>query len=147
MRNEEGNGVGIIGIYPLLPDETCLFLAVDFDDKNWQEDIAVFRSVCEELKIPVAIERSRSGNGGHAWLFLEEPVSAVSARRLGNALLTKAMSVRHEIRFASYDRMFPNQDFMPKGGFGNLIALPLMECEKQKTCPVFGLLHYRLDIG
>ena len=125
LRNKDENGAGIAGIYPLLPDETCLFLAIDFDDKKWQNDVSVFRSVCKDLNIPIAIERSRSGNGAHAWLFFEEPVSAISARKLGNALLTKAMSVRHEIQFSSYDRMFPNQDFMPKGGFGNLIALPL----------------------
>jgi superfamily II DNA or RNA helicase len=125
LRNKDENGAGIIGVYPLLPNETCLFLAVDFDEENWKDDITTFRSVCKEFEIPVAIERSRSGNGGHAWLFFEEPILAVSARKLGNALLTKAMSVRHEIRFTSYDRMFPNQDFMPKGGFGNLIALPL----------------------
>jgi hypothetical protein len=87
--------------------------------------VTAFRDVCEKLNIPVAVERSRSGNGAHAWLFFEEAVAAVSARRLGNALLTEAMSQRHEIKFSSYDRMFPNQDFMPKGGFGNLIALPL----------------------
>ncbi|MDR1879734.1 MAG: DEAD/DEAH box helicase family protein [Tannerellaceae bacterium] len=132
LRNKDEQGNGIIGVYPLLRDETCLFLAVDFDDESWRKDIAVFRAVCEELKIPIAIERSRSGNGGHAWLFFEEPVSALSARKLGNALLTKAMSVRHEIRFASYDRMFPNQDFMPKGGFGNLIALPLQGGARQR---------------
>ncbi|GHT63189.1 helicase [Bacteroidia bacterium] len=125
LRNKDENGNGIVGIYPLLPDETCLFLAVDFDEENWQKDIFAFRLVCKELNIPVAIERSRSGNGAHAWFFFDEPVPAVSARKLGNALLTKAMSVRHELKFTSYDRMFPNQDFMPKGGFGNLIALPL----------------------
>ncbi|GAB6009999.1 TOTE conflict system archaeo-eukaryotic primase domain-containing protein [Dysgonomonas reticulitermitis] len=125
LRNKDENGNGIIGIYPLFPDETCLFLAVDFDEENWQKDISAFRLVCRELNIPVAIERSRSGNGAHAWFFFDEPVPAISARKLGNALLTKAMSVRHEIKFTSYDRMFPNQDFMPKGGFGNLIALPL----------------------
>jgi len=125
LRNKDENGAGIVGIYPLLSDETCLFLAIDFDEEKWQNDISVFRSVCTSLNIPIAIERSRSGNGAHAWLFFEEPVSAISARKLGNALLTKAMSVRHEIQFSSYDRMFPNQDFMPKGGFGNLIALPL----------------------
>jgi hypothetical protein len=125
LRNKDENGVGIVGIYPLLPDETCWFLAVDFDEADWQKDIAAFRTVCEESGISVSIERSRSGNGAHAWIFFEEPVSAVSARKLGNTLLTKAMSTRHEIRFSSYDRMFPNQDFMPKGGFGNLIALPL----------------------
>ncbi|NDV80139.1 DEAD/DEAH box helicase family protein [Dysgonomonas sp. 511] len=125
LRNKDEHGAGIAGVYPLLPDESCLFLAVDFDEAKWEEDIKVFRSVCNTYNIPVAIERSRSGNGAHAWMFFEESISAASARRLGNALLTKAMSVRHEIRFTSYDRMFPNQDFMPKGGFGNLIALPL----------------------
>lgn len=125
LRNKEEHGAGIVGVYPLLPDETCFFLAVDFDEEKWEKDVAAFRSVCDMLAIPIAIERSRSGNGAHAWLFFEEAVSALSARRLGNALLTKAMNVRHEIQFSSYDRMFPNQDFMPKGGFGNLIALPL----------------------
>lgn len=125
LRNKDEYGSGIIGIYPLLQDETCLFLAVDFDEEKWEEDITAFRSVCTSYNIPIAIERSRSGNGAHAWIFFDEPVSAVSARRLGNVLLTTAMTVRHEIRFTSYDRMFPNQDFMPKGGFGNLIALPL----------------------
>jgi hypothetical protein len=108
-----------------MPDETCLLLAVDFDEEDWQKDISAFRLVCKELNIPVAIERSRSGNGAHAWFFFDEAVPATSARKLGNTLLTKAMSVRHKIKFTSYDRMFPNQDFMPKGGFGNLIALPL----------------------
>jgi len=125
LRNKDENGTGIVGVYALLPDETCLFLAIDFDEEKWQNDISVFRNVCKELNIPVAIERSRSGNGAHAWLFFSEPVLAISARKFGNAILTKAMSVRHEIKFSSYDRMFPNQDFMPKGGFGNLIALPL----------------------
>ena len=131
LRNKDEHGAGIIGIYPLLPDENCLFLAVDFDEEQWEKDITTFRSVCNNYNIPVAIERSRSGNGAHAWMFFEEPIPAVSARRLGNALLTKAMSVRHEIRFSSYDRMFPNQDFMPKGGFGNLIALPLQGGARQ----------------
>lgn len=125
LRNQDENGVGIIGIYPLLDNETCRFLAIDFDEEKWQDDVAAFRSVCDQLGLSVAIERSRSGNGAHAWIFFEEPVAAISARKLGNALLTKVMSVRHEIRFTSYDRMFPNQDFMPKGGFGNLIALPM----------------------
>jgi len=133
LRNKDENGAGIIGIYPLLPDETCLFLAIDFDEEKWQNDISAFRTVCKDWNIPIAIERSRSGNGAHAWLFFEEPVSASSARKLGNALLTKAMSVRHEIHFSSYDRMFPNQDFMPKGGFGNLIALPLQGGARKKN--------------
>lgn len=132
LRNKDENGAGIIGVYPLLSDETCFFLAIDFDEERWKDDISIFRSVCLSNNIPVAIERSRSGNGAHAWIFFEEPISAVSARRLGNALLTKAMSVRPEIRFSSYDRMFPNQDYMPKGSFGNLIALPLQGGARQK---------------
>lgn len=110
LRSKDENGVGVVGVYPLLQDETCYFLAVDFDKENWREDIATFRCVCEEANIPVAIERSRSGNGGHAWFFFEEPVMASLARRLGSALLTAAMTHRHELRFDSYDRMFPNQD-------------------------------------
>lgn len=125
LRNKDEHGAGIVGIYPLLQNENCVFLAVDFDKAKWKEDISAFRSVCNSYNIPVAIERSRSGNGAHAWIFFTVPIPAISARRLGNALLTKAMTVRHEISFTSYDRMFPNQDFMPKGGFGNLIALPL----------------------
>ncbi|GAB6009661.1 TOTE conflict system archaeo-eukaryotic primase domain-containing protein, partial [Dysgonomonas reticulitermitis] len=131
LRNKDEHGAGIVGIYPLLPDDNCLFLAVDFDEAKWEEDIKVFRSVCNTYNIPVTIERSRSGNGAHAWIFFEEPVPAISARRLGNVLLTKSMSIRSEIRFSSYDRMFPNQDFMPKGGFGNLIALPLQGGARQ----------------
>ena len=110
LRNKDENGIGIIGSYPLLHDETCLYLAIDFDEEKWQKDISAFRLVCKELNIPMAFERSRSGNGAHAWLFFEEPIPATSARKLGNVLLTKAMSVRHEISFSSYDRMFPNQD-------------------------------------
>ena len=132
LRNKDEYGAGIVGIYPLLPDETCFFIAVDFDEEKWEKDVATFRLVCESLNIPIAVERSRSGNGAHAWLFFEEPISALSARKLGNALLTKAMSVRHEIKFSSYDRMFPNQDFMSKGGFGNLIALPLQGGARKK---------------
>jgi Uncharacterized protein conserved in bacteria len=132
LRNKDEHGAGIVGVYPLLPDETCFFLAVDFDEEKWEKDVATFRSICESLNISIAIERSRSGKGAHAWIFFEEAISAISARKLGNALLTKAMSVRHEIQFSSYDRMFPNQDFMPKGGFGNLIALPLQGGARKK---------------
>lgn len=125
LRNKDKNGAGIVGVYPLLADETCFFLAVDFDEEKREKDVATFRSVYENLNIPIAIERSRSGNGAHAWLFFDVAIPAISARKLDNALLTKAMSIKAEIQLSSYDRMFPNQDFMPKGGFGNLIALPL----------------------
>ncbi len=124
----------VAGIYPMLPDETCWFLAIDFDDGEWQKDISVLREVCAEFAIPVAIERSRSGNGSHAWVFFESPLTASLARKFGTSLLTYAMQYRHEITFKSYDRFFPNQDTMPKGGLGNLIALPLQkEARKDKN--------------
>ena len=117
----------VAGIYPMLPDETCWFLAIDFDDGEWKKDIAVLREVCEEFDIPVSFERSRSGNGSHVWLFFKEPISASLARKFGTSLLTYTMQNRHEITFKSYDRFFPSQDTMPKGGLGNLIALPLQK--------------------
>ncbi len=115
----------VIGIYPMMPDETTKFLAIDFDEENWKDDVTEVRKICRDYDIPVSVERSRSGNGAHMWFFFEEPVLAKIARRFGSGLLTKAMESQHEIKLNSYDRMFPNQDTMPKGGFGNLIALPL----------------------
>jgi hypothetical protein len=117
----------VAGIYPMLPDETCYFLAIDFDEADWQKDISILRNVCTEFDIPVAVERSRSGKGGHVWFFFENRISAALARKFGTALLTFSMDKRHEIRFKSYDRLFPSQDTMPKGGFGNLIALPFQK--------------------
>ena len=120
-------GAFVAGIYPMLPDETCWFLAIDFDDGDWHKDISTLHDVCMAFDIPVVVERSRSGNGGHAWFFFETPLSAVLARKFGTSLLTHATNQRHEITFKSYDRFFPNQDTMPKGGLGNLIALPLQK--------------------
>ena len=114
-----------IGVYPLLTDETCWFLAVDFDKAGWREDVSAFAAVSREKGVPAAIERSRSGAGAHVWVSFERPLPATMARRLGCALLTRTMVRRHQIGLDSYDRLFPNQDTMPKGGFGNLIALPL----------------------
>ncbi|WP_207907567.1 TOTE conflict system archaeo-eukaryotic primase domain-containing protein [Effusibacillus lacus] len=114
-----------IGIYPLLPDETCWFLAVDFDKTTWKEDSSCFLETCKQMKIPAALERSRSGNGAHVWIFFDNPVLASLARQLGCLILTRTMDKRYQIGLDSYDRLFPNQDTMPKGGFGNLIALPL----------------------
>ncbi len=122
----------VAGIYPMLPDETCYFLAVDFDKADWQEDISTVRKVCNEFNIPVAVERSKSGNGGHLWFFFQEPIPAGLARKFGTALLTFSMDRRHEIRFKSYDRLFPSQDTLPKGGFGNLIALPFQKSVRSK---------------
>lgn len=114
-----------IGIYPMLPDETCWFLAIDFDKHEWQQDVTAMMQLCKSHGIPAALERSRSGNGGHVWIFFKENISAALARKLGFTLLNLTMRKRYQIGLESYDRLFPNQDTLPKGGFGNLIALPL----------------------
>jgi hypothetical protein len=126
-----------IGIYPLLPDETCWFLAVDFDKKSWMADAAAFAATCRRFRVPIAVERSRSGNGAHIWLLLDCPVAAANARQLGRALLTRTMENRHEIGLDSYDRLFPSQDTLPKGGFGNPIALPLQKHPRKHGNSVF----------
>jgi superfamily II DNA or RNA helicase len=142
LRGAHSQGKDVIGIYPLLPDENCHFLAIDFDDTGWQKDVTVFRMICVNHGIPVAVERSRSGEGAHVWIFFEEPVSAAVARKLGSVLLTCAMNSRHEISFKSYDRLFPSQDLMPKGGFGNLIALPLQGQARKMDNSVFIDEHF-----
>ena len=126
-----------VGAYPLLPDETCWFLAVDFDKKTWHQDASAFLATCQELNVPAAFERSRSGNGGHVWIFFDRAIPAVTARKLGCAILTRTMERRHQVGLDSYDRFFPNQDTMPKGGFGNLIALPLQKTPRQSGNSVF----------
>jgi superfamily II DNA or RNA helicase len=118
-------GYHTIGVYPLLMDDTCWFLAVDFDKSTWRDDSAAFLQACAARGIPAALERSRSGQGGHVWIFFVEPVPASLARRLGAHLVTETMERNPDIGFSSYDRFFPSQDSMPAGGFGNLIALPL----------------------
>ena len=108
----------------MLPDETCYFLAVDFDGEGWADNIGAFKETCSQKNIPVAIERSKSGNGAHVWIFFEEKIPAALARKLGSYIITETMSRRYQLTMKSYDRLFPNQDTLPKGGFGNLIALP-----------------------
>ena len=125
------------GIYPMLPDETCWFLAADFDKKSWEQDVVAFRDTARAKGVPVAIERSRSGNGAHAWIFFEEPVAASDARRLGALLVTATMDRCPDIGFDSYDRFFPSQDTMPAGGFGNLIALPFQSRPRENGNSVF----------
>ncbi len=126
-----------VGIYPLRVDETCWFLAVDFDKKTWQQDALSFLGTCRELDVPAALERSRSGNGGHVWIFFERAIPAVTARKLGCLILTRTMERRHEVGLDSYDRFFPNQDTMPKGGLGNLIALPLQMTPRKSGNSLF----------
>jgi superfamily II DNA or RNA helicase len=130
-------GRHVMGVYPLLADETCWFLVADFDKNSWKEDVAAFNETCDTIGVPVAIERSRSGNGAHAWFFFAAPVPANVARRLGCYLITETMSRRHQLSMISYDRLFPNQDTMPRGGFGNLIALPLQYEPRQQGNSIF----------
>jgi len=118
-------GRHVIGVYPLLRDETCWFLAADFDKAAWKEDVAAFRETARAAGLAPVVERSRSGNGAHVWFFFSAPVPASTARKMGCFLITETMGRRHELSMESYDRLFPNQDTMPTGGFGNLIALPL----------------------
>lgn len=132
-----------IGIYPLLHDDSCMFLAIDFDKKSWREDVLAFTKVCRENRVPAAVERSRSGNGAHVWIFFEDPVPASLARNMGSSLLTSTMEQRHQLGLGSYDRLFPNQDTMPKGGLGNLIALPLQGISRKQGNAVF--VDERLD--
>jgi hypothetical protein len=117
----------VMGVYPMLLDETCFFLAADFDKATWRDDGAAFLETCRQMNVPAALERSRSGNGSHVWFFFNEAVPATLARKLGTHILTKTMERRPGIGLDSYDRFFPNQDTLPQGGFGNLIALPLQK--------------------
>ena len=125
------------GVYPLLIDETCWFIAFDFDKSTWVEDTKAFLETCASYQVPVALERSRSGNGGHVWIFFESPILAALARKLGTLLLTNTMDQRPEMGIDSYDRLFPSQDTLPRAGFGNLIALPLQKKPRERNNSVF----------
>ena len=130
-------GKRTIGVYPLLADDSCHFLAADFDEAEWREDAKAFYQSCYELGVPMALEISRSGNGAHAWVFFSGSVSARDARRLGTAIISHTCARTRQLKLESYDRLFPNQDSMPKGGFGNLIALPLQKHPRENGCSVF----------
>lgn len=127
----------VMGIYPMLLDETCFFVAADFDKENWREDVIAAVETCQRLDIPAITEISRSGNGAHLWIFFEEAITAVLARKLAAHILTETMEQRPDIGMKSYDRLFPNQDTMPKGGFGNLIALPLQKIPREAGNSLF----------
>jgi hypothetical protein len=131
------SGDFVAGVYPLLQDETCWLLAADFDKDSWADDARALLNTCYTRGIAAALERSRSGNGGHVWIFFSEPVPARTARQMGSTLITETMEKRPEIGFTSYDRFFPNQDTMPLGGFGNLIALPLQRKAREIGNSVF----------
>jgi superfamily II DNA or RNA helicase/very-short-patch-repair endonuclease len=127
----------VMGVYPMLLDETCFFLAADFDKADWRDDVMAFLETCQRLKLPAALERSRGGNGGHIWLFFDAAIPSRLARDLGSHILTETMERRPDIGLDSYDRFFPNQDTLPQAGFGNLIALPLQKQPRVRGNSVF----------
>ena len=131
----------VVGVYPIMSDNTCNFLCTDFDDKScehgFQNDVLAFVGICKEWEIPCYIERSRSGNGAHVWIFFETPITATKARKLGKTILSEAMNKDVRLSFNSYDRFFPNQDTLPEGGFGNLVALPLQGKARRDGNSVF----------
>ena len=130
-------GKYVLGLYPMTTNDTCFLLAMDFDESTWGEDIKVVIKVCNDNDIPVYAERSRSGEGCHLWFFFESEMKASLARRFGTIILNLAMQECGNIKFDSYDRLFPSQDFLQKDGFGNLIALPLQKEAREQGNSVF----------
>ena len=141
LEGKDENCCDVIGLYPIMMDNKCVFLCTDFDDKSctrgYKDDVLAYVGVCKEWNVPYAIERSRSGNGAHVWIFFDSPIPAYKARRLGNAILTEAMNREGRMSFQSYDRFFPNQDQLPDGGLGNLVALPLQGKARRNLNSVF----------
>lgn len=125
--NKHLNGVQQIGIYPLLQDNTSHFLVADFDKQNWKEEAVSFLNTCKEKGISAYLERSRSGNGGHVWIFFDKPYPAIKSRKIFISLLEQSGVFSLFDKSSSFDRLFPNQDFLSGKGLGNLIALPFFK--------------------
>ena len=130
-------GTKTYGIYPLLNDNTSYFIAADFDGKNWQNEISKFHNICKQYNLPTYIERSRSGNGGHVWMFFENSYPAHKSRNVIINLLKETGIIDQFEKDESFDRLFPNQDAHSGKGFGNLIALPLQGDSRKNNNTIF----------
>ncbi|MDQ8181959.1 DEAD/DEAH box helicase family protein [Pelagicoccus sp. SDUM812005] len=130
-------GKHTIGSYSIRKDDTCIFLAADFDGEGWEACAVAYSDSAEIFGFRTLIEISRSGNGAHVWLFFAEPIPARLARSLGTVILGEVSSRLSKVDLGAYDRFFPNQDTMPRGGFGNLIGLPLQWSRRKSGCTVF----------
>lgn len=126
-----------LGIYPLLKDTTCKLIALDFDEGNWMDEMLSVYHMAQRYCIESVMERSQSGYGGHLWIFFQDAIPATKARNLGKLLLKMAMKENKTLQISSFDRMFPNQDYISDEGIGNLIALPLQYDAFQKGNSVF----------
>ncbi|QIY85186.1 DEAD/DEAH box helicase family protein [Chryseobacterium sp. NEB161] len=130
------NGVQQIGVYPLLQDNTSWFLVADFDKQNWTVEAINFLNACKEKSIPAYLERSRSGNGGHVWVFFDRAYPAIRSRKIFISILEQSGAFSMFDKSSSFDRLFPNQDFLSGKGLGNLIALPFFKpaMEEGNSC-------------
>ncbi|MEA1945992.1 MAG: primase C-terminal domain-containing protein [Thermodesulfobacteriota bacterium] len=135
------DGVDILGVYPLLADNTCGFVAGDFDNHNGDRtplaDVKAYYEACQVQEIPCYILRSKSGKGYHTYIFFNKPVPAWKARAVAFALLQEAGVIGNDADISSFDRLFPNQDHIIAGGIGNLIALPFQKKARKKGHTLF----------